>query len=78
MPESSVLVRWIFIAGVGLIMLSGVVWVLGRFNINLGELPGDFRFQSDNLSCFIPLASSILISAILTLLINLILRGLRK
>jgi hypothetical protein len=78
MSGSSFLARWIFIAGLGLILIAGVIWLLGRLNFNLGELPGDLRFQNENVSCFIPLASSLLLSGILTLLINLILRSMRK
>jgi len=78
MPESSVLARWIFFAGLGLIILAGVISLLGRLNITLGELPGDLRIQREGFSCFLPLASSLLLSAILTLLINLLLRSMRK
>jgi hypothetical protein len=78
MPESSVLARWLFLAGLGLILLAGAISLLNRFDINLGELPGDIKFQREGFSCFIPLASSLLLSAILTVLINLILRSMRK
>jgi hypothetical protein len=78
MPEFSVLARWLFLAGVGLILIAGVVWLLGRLNIPVGQLPGDFRIQRGNVSCFVPLASSLLLSGLLTLLINLIQRSLKK
>lgn len=78
MPESSVLARWIFFAGLGLILLAGVIALLGRMNINLGELPGDIKLQREGFSCLIPLASSLLLSVVLTLLINLLLRSMRK
>jgi hypothetical protein len=78
MPEGSVLARWIFFAGLGLILLAGVIALLGRMNISLGELPGDIKLQREGFSCLIPLASSLLLSVILTLLINLLLRSMRK
>lgn len=78
MPESSVLARWIFFAGLGFILLAGVIALLGRMNITLGELPGDIKLQREGFSCLIPLASSLLLSLILTLLINLLLRSMRK
>jgi hypothetical protein len=78
MPDSSVLARWIFIAGLAFILLAGVFWLLGRLNVTFGELPGDFRIQRDSFTCFVPLASSLLLSGIFTLLINLILRSMRK
>ncbi len=41
----------------------------------IGKLPGDFVFKRDNLSIYFPLATSILLSVILTLVLNFILRG---
>ena len=54
------------------------VWLLGRSGIALGRLPGDLRFSFGGASCFLPLATSLLLSLILTLLLNLILRLPRK
>jgi hypothetical protein len=44
----------------------------------LGRLPGDFRFQTGNITCMIPLATSILLSVVLTILLNVIVRLLNK
>ena len=55
------------IAFVGLLLILG-----GRFFPWLGRLPGDIRFQGENISCFFPIATSILLSIILTALLNLI------
>ena len=41
----------------------------------IGKLPGDFVFKRDNFSIYFPLATSILLSVILTLVLNFILRG---
>jgi hypothetical protein len=57
---------------VALALIGALFWVGGR--LGLGQLPGDFRFQRGGWSCFIPLASSIVLSIVLTLLLNLILR----
>ena len=78
MIELTNLARWIMLAGLGLLFLGGLLWILARLNIPLGQLPGDFRIQRDNISCFFPLASTLLLSAVLTVLINLVLRGLKK
>ncbi len=78
MPENSDLARWIFLAGLGLILLSGFLWLFGRLNINIGQLPGDFKIERGNVSCFVPLASSLLLSVLLTILLNIILRSIRK
>jgi hypothetical protein len=44
----------------------------------LGRLPGDIRIEREGFSCFMPLASSILISVLFTLAINLIARWIAK
>lgn len=41
----------------------------------IGKLPGDFVFKRDNFSFYFPLATSILLSVILTLVLNFIFRG---
>jgi len=78
MTDLPTLARWVMLAGLGLILIGGILWLFARAGLPLGQLPGDFRFQRGNISCFIPLASSLLLSGILTLLINLIMRGLKK
>ncbi len=65
--------RWLVIAGLGLIVIGGLVWLLGRF-IDLGQLPGDFSWTSGNVRVYVPLATMIVVSLVLTLLLNLLLR----
>ncbi len=62
----------IILVGIGglLILASRVPW--------LGRLPGDIVFQSENFSCLFPLATSILLSLALTIVLNLLLRILNK
>jgi hypothetical protein len=49
--------------GVALLLAPRIPW--------LGRLPGDFRFTRDGTSVFVPLASCIQISVLLTLFLNL-------
>ena len=74
MPDLTTLSRWLVLAGLVLAGIGGLLWVFSRLGVPLGRLPGDFRFQSGGLTCFIPLASSILLSLLLTLIMNLIAR----
>lgn len=78
MPDLTSIARWLILIGVALIGLGGLFWVLSRLGLPLGRLPGDFHFQSGNLSCVIPVASSILISVLVTVVLNLIARILNK
>ena len=57
-----------------LIALAGVVLVLwGKFPLPwLGHLPGDVTFKGKNVTFYFPLATSLLISVILSLILWLI------
>jgi hypothetical protein len=55
----------VVVAGVGLLMMSGVPF---------GRLPGDFVFRKGNATFYFPLATSILVSVILTLLFAILRR----
>jgi len=62
--------------GFGLLMviLGGILLVLGNFSGKVpwrGRLPGDIHIERGNWSFYFPLATSILISIILTILFSL-------
>ncbi|MBW3589128.1 MAG: DUF2905 domain-containing protein [Actinobacteria bacterium] len=59
-------------AGLVLLIAGGIFVLLGKLGV--GSLPGDFSFKRGNLRIYLPLGSSILISIILTILLNLLLR----
>lgn len=62
--------KWLIITGV-IITLLGVLFVLlGR--VGLFKLPGDLQFGSKNWRIYIPIASCIIISIILTFILWLI------
>jgi len=60
----------IVLAGVVLVLVGLAVWsgALGWF----GRLPGDIRIERDSMRIYIPLASMLLISVVLTLLMYLL------
>ncbi len=70
--------RYIILAGIILIIVGALVYGFGKLNLPLGRLPGDFRIEGRNGSFYFPLTTSILISIILSVLINLIGRFWRK
>jgi len=63
--------RWLIIAGGVLLLLGAAVqfapWLFAWF----GRLPGDIRYESGNTRVFIPLTSMILLSIVLTIVVNL-------
>jgi len=53
-----------------LLLVAGVVLVLlGRTNLPLGRLPGDFVYRGKNTAFYFPLATSIVVSVLLSLVL---------
>ena len=77
MPSLGDLGRTLLIVG-GLIVLLGLVLILGNKIPFLGKLPGDLRIQREGFSCTFPLVTCLLVSLILTVLMNIVLRILRR
>ena len=57
--------------GVILILVGGVILLAGRIPW-IGRLPGDIFIQRKNFSFYFPIATSIIISIILTLIFSLL------
>lgn len=56
------------LAGVGLLLMLG-----SKFSwLGLGHLPGDIRYKGRNTSFYFPLATCVLLSAVVTLILWLI------
>jgi hypothetical protein len=72
------LARWLIILGLILVLAGGMIYILGRFGIPLGHLPGDIRIQTDNFTCIFPLTTMIIVSVLLTILLNVIIRLLNR
>jgi hypothetical protein len=66
------LARTLMIGGVILFLIGGGIFLASKFGIPLGRLPGDIRIDGENGSFYFPLTSSILVSVILTIVLNLI------
>ncbi len=66
--------RYLVLGGLILIVLGGLFWLGSRFGIPLGRLPGDIRIEGGGGTFYFPLATSILISVVLTVVLNLIAR----
>ncbi len=60
--------------GMSLTIVGGVLWLLVRLGVPLGRLPGDVRFQISGVTLVIPLTTSIILSLVLTVTVNLLLR----
>jgi len=63
--------RWFITAGFILVVVGAILhfapWMLNWF----GKLPGDIRIESGRTQVFIPITSMVLLSIMLTLVINI-------
>jgi len=57
--------------GILLLTLGLIVWGLGKF-FNIGRLPGDIYYQKGNFTIYFPIVTSIIISIILTCILNIL------
>jgi ribose/xylose/arabinose/galactoside ABC-type transport system permease subunit len=60
--------RTLIALGGMLVVVGVVVLVLARLQVPLGRLPGDFKWQGRGWSVSFPLATSIVLSIVLSLL----------
>ncbi len=61
----------LLLVGLGaLLAVAGLVLYWGGFSW-FGRLPGDIRYQSESTRVFVPITSMILLSILLTVLLNL-------
>jgi len=62
--------KLLIFAGITIVLLGAIVMIFGR--IGFFKFPGDFEFGSKNWRIYIPIASCIIISIILTIILWLI------
>lgn len=70
--------RVLIIIGLIFLVVGGLLYLTGRLGMPLGRLPGDIRIVRGNTTIFFPLGTSILLSLILTILLNIIIRLWRR
>jgi DUF2905 family protein len=62
--------RLVLLAGVLLVVLGAALMLFGRF-----PLPGDLSYRRGGLSLYVPIGTSILLSIVLTVVLNLLSRA---
>ncbi|MPZ23541.1 MAG: DUF2905 family protein [Dehalococcoidia bacterium] len=68
--------RVMVFAGLLIALAGGLFWLLAR-TTSFGKLPGDLSFGGDNLSVYVPLASMLILSLVLTVVVNVLYRVFR-
>lgn len=58
------------VLGVGLALVGGLVLVLEKVGISLGQLPGDIRFEGKRGGFYFPIVTCIVLSVIGSLILN--------
>jgi hypothetical protein len=61
--------RLLLVFGVLLAVIGGGLMLFGRFH-----LPGDFTFRTGSVTVYVPIATSIILSLVLTIVLNLFFR----
>jgi hypothetical protein len=70
--------RTLMFGGLVLFLIGGGVYLAAKFGLPLGRLPGDIRIEGENGSFYFPITTSILVSVVLTIMLNIISRLVRK
>ncbi len=73
----SQIARWLMFTGAFIFLIGLLILIFSRW-LPLGRLPGDIVYQRGNFTCVFPLATSLLLSVVLTVLFNLLARWLGK
>jgi hypothetical protein len=60
--------------GLGLLLVVAgvVVTLLGRANLPLGRLPGDIVYRGKNTTFYFPLATSVVVSVVLSIILYVV------
>jgi len=58
--------------GLVLVVVGGLVMLLGRANLPLGRLPGDIVYRGKHTTFYFPLATSVVVSVVLTIVMYVV------
>lgn len=64
--------KLLIILGAILVAAGVVVILLGRLNLPLGRLPGDILYRGKRTTVYFPLATSVVVSVVLSILLYLV------
>lgn len=70
--------RFLIIGGIVLILIGGGVFLASKMGIPFGRLPGDIRIERGNGLFYFPIVTSCVLSILLTVILNVIIRFFNK
>jgi hypothetical protein len=66
--------RFLVIGGIVLILIGGGVFLAAKLGIPFGRLPGDIRIERGSGLFYFPIVTSCVLSILLTIILNIIIR----
>ncbi len=70
--------KWILIFGVMLVVVGAVVWLIETLGLPMSRLPGDIRMRGQDWSFHFPIVTCIVVSIVLTVVVNLLIWFVRR
>jgi hypothetical protein len=70
--------RYLVIGGIVLILIGGGIFLAAKLGIPFGRLPGDIRIERGSGIFYFPIVTSCLLSIVLTIVLNIIIRFLNR
>jgi len=64
--------KLLVVLGILLVMAGVVLTGLGKTNLPLGRLPGDIVYRGKNTTFYFPLATSVLVSVVLSIVLYVV------
>ncbi len=64
--------RMLIILGFVLVVAGVVLMIMGRAHLPLGRLPGDIVYRGKNTTVYFPLATSVLVSVVLSIVLYVV------
>ena len=64
--------------GAMLLIAGAAIWAVSKLGLPLGKLPGDITWETKNVKVYFPLATTLAVSALLTVILNIIAKIGRK
>jgi magnesium-transporting ATPase (P-type) len=76
--QAAAIGKWLIIIGIIVAIVGGLFWLGAKFGLPIGKLPGDISVQKEKFAFYMPIATSLILSVLLTILINLFFFFFRK
>lgn len=72
------LVKWLIFFGCACILLGLILWGFLKWGVPLGQLSGDVKIEKEQVKFYFPIVTTLIISLVLTVIINVCIWLLKK